>query len=73
MGGETLEASIEVMREFGRIIACGSISQYDKHAADRYGVKNLFHIVVRYPLLLLLLLLVLLLLLLLHGKRVTLA
>ena len=27
VGGETLEAAIEVMKDFGRIIACGQISQ----------------------------------------------
>eukprot|EP01065_Artemidia_motanka_P050358 TRINITY_DN8592_c0_g1_i2.p1 TRINITY_DN8592_c0_g1~~TRINITY_DN8592_c0_g1_i2.p1 ORF type:complete len:367 (+),score=141.72 TRINITY_DN8592_c0_g1_i2:45-1103(+) len=44
VGGEALEDSIEVMRDFGRIIACGQISQYNLPPQRRYGVRNLFHI-----------------------------
>lgn len=47
VGGEILEAAIEVMRDHGRIVACGQISQYDRAPAERYGVKNLFHVVAK--------------------------
>ncbi|KAG0262560.1 hypothetical protein BG011_010062 [Mortierella polycephala] len=43
VGGETLEAALEVMNTHGRIIACGMISQYNTQAP--YGVRNLTHIV----------------------------
>ena len=33
------------MNTFGRIIACGMISEYNKKAEDRFGVKNLILIV----------------------------
>ncbi|KAF8938366.1 hypothetical protein EDD21DRAFT_439991 [Dissophora ornata] len=43
VGGETLDAALEVMNTHGRIIACGMISQYN--TANPYGVKNLMYIV----------------------------
>jgi NADPH-dependent curcumin reductase CurA len=47
VGGPTLEAALEVMKDFGRVIACGAISQYDLPPAERYGVRNLFHVVAK--------------------------
>jgi NADPH-dependent curcumin reductase CurA len=47
VGGETLEDALEVMNDLGRIIACGSISQYDTKPGSKYGIKNLFHIVAK--------------------------
>ena len=47
VGGEILESALEVMNDFGRIIACGSISGYDQPVEKRYGVRNLFHIVAK--------------------------
>ncbi|KAJ4298811.1 hypothetical protein N0V88_003849 [Collariella sp. IMI 366227] len=44
VGGEHLEAAIDAMNDFGRIVACGMISQYSLPAEERYGVKNLFMI-----------------------------
>ncbi len=41
VGGETLEAALEVMKRFGVVVMCGSISQYNTPAAERHGVKNL--------------------------------
>jgi len=35
------------MNDFGRIVACGMVSEYNKKPEDRYGVKNLFLIVGR--------------------------
>ncbi|KAJ1543824.1 hypothetical protein HK405_009045 [Cladochytrium tenue] len=42
VGGETLEAVLPLMNNFGRIIACGMISGYN---GESYGIKNLFHVV----------------------------
>lgn len=47
VGGETLEAAIEMMNDYGRVVLCGAISQYDRKPEDRYGVKNLFHVVAK--------------------------
>lgn len=45
VGGVQLEAALEVMNDFGRVIACGMISEYSKPAGERYGIKNLMYIV----------------------------
>jgi len=47
VGGQTLEAALESMNTFGRVVACGAISQYDGAAHKHYGVKNLFHVVTK--------------------------
>merc|ERR1712066_516737 len=39
--------SLEMMNDFGRVVMCGAISQYDKPPHARYGVKNLFHVVAK--------------------------
>lgn len=45
VGGEQLEAALETMNPFGRIVACGMVSQYNLAPEDRYPIKNLFHII----------------------------
>ncbi|KAH8813236.1 hypothetical protein F5884DRAFT_329835 [Xylogone sp. PMI_703] len=45
VGGDQLDAALENMREFGRIVACGMISQYNKKPDEIYGVKNVMKIV----------------------------
>jgi NADPH-dependent curcumin reductase CurA len=45
VGGQTLEIVLEHMRPNGRIIMCGSISQYNTKREEAYGVKNLFNVV----------------------------
>lgn len=47
MGGETLEAALDLMNTFGRVVGCGSISGYDTPASERHGVKNLFNVVTK--------------------------
>merc|ERR1712187_312863 len=47
VGGETLEHAWEMMNDFGRVVMCGAISQYDKLPSERYGIKNLFHVVAK--------------------------
>lgn len=41
VGGEQLEAALDVINRFGRIIACGMISEYNKLDHERYAIKNL--------------------------------
>ncbi|KAG0236030.1 hypothetical protein BGX31_004089 [Mortierella sp. GBA43] len=43
VGGETLEAALDVIRNHGRVICCGMISGYNS-AGETYHVKNLFYI-----------------------------
>ncbi|KAF9115720.1 hypothetical protein BGX27_006667 [Mortierella sp. AM989] len=43
VGGEALEAALEVLKPFGRIIACGMVSGYD--TKETYHVKNLSQII----------------------------
>uniref|UniRef100_A0A7S2TTF2 Enoyl reductase (ER) domain-containing protein n=1 Tax=Lotharella oceanica TaxID=641309 RepID=A0A7S2TTF2_9EUKA len=45
VGGEQMEAILENMNNFGRVICCGMISQYNLKPEDMYGVKNMFHII----------------------------
>lgn len=45
VGGEQLEAAIDAMNNFGRIIACGMVSEYNKADSEKYGIRNLMLIV----------------------------
>jgi len=46
VGAEHLDAAIENMNTFGRIIACGMIAEYNaKDESEKYGHKNLMMIV----------------------------
>lgn len=45
VGGETLEAVLMAANNFGRVIACGMISQYN--TTDYYGVKSLMMVVAK--------------------------
>ncbi|KAF7332664.1 Zinc-type alcohol dehydrogenase-like protein PB24D3.08c [Mycena kentingensis (nom. inval.)] len=40
VGGEQLEIAMENMNVNGRIIACGSISEYNTPREERHGIKN---------------------------------
>jgi len=47
VGGEMLETTLNHMNNFGRVVCCGMISQYNKAPKDRYGIKNLFLVVTK--------------------------
>jgi NADPH-dependent curcumin reductase CurA len=42
LAGATLEAVFDTIKEFGRIVACGAISEYN--TKNPYGVKNTFNV-----------------------------
>ncbi|CAI6339253.1 unnamed protein product [Periconia digitata] len=47
VGGEHLEAAINAMNNFGRIVACGMISQYNSKPEDVYPIRNLMQVVAK--------------------------
>ncbi|ORY85356.1 hypothetical protein BCR35DRAFT_277888 [Leucosporidium creatinivorum] len=47
VGGETLDEAFMHINNHGRIIACGAVSQYNKTADERYGIKNSMQIVAK--------------------------
>ncbi|KZT52611.1 alcohol dehydrogenase [Calocera cornea HHB12733] len=42
VGGPTLDAALDAMNTFGRIVVCGHISVYNQTPEERYGVKNTY-------------------------------
>ena len=47
VGGEQLEAAIDAMNNFGRIVACGMVSEYNRPDSEKYGIKNLMLVVAK--------------------------
>lgn len=47
VGGAQLEAAISHLNNWGRVVACGMISQYNTPADQHYGVKNLMQVVAK--------------------------
>jgi NADPH-dependent curcumin reductase CurA len=47
VGGEHLEAAIDAMNDFGRIIACGMISEYSALDDQKYPIRNLLNVVIK--------------------------
>lgn len=41
VGGAHLEAALESMKLYGRVIVCGFIADYNKPFEEKYGVRNL--------------------------------
>ena len=48
VGGEQLDAALDRMNKYGRLVECGMISGYnDNHPSERYGVKNLMNVIIK--------------------------
>lgn len=45
VGGEHLEAALDAMKNFGRVVVCGLISQYNTTSA--YPIKNIHNVLVK--------------------------
>ncbi|KAK9772585.1 putative Enoyl reductase (ER) domain-containing protein [Seiridium cardinale] len=40
VGGELLDVAIAHLRDFGRIVACGAVSQYNAESGNKYKLEN---------------------------------
>jgi NADPH-dependent curcumin reductase CurA len=47
VGGEQLEAALDRLNTFGRIVACGMVSEYSTPETERHGIKNLMQIIAK--------------------------
>jgi NADPH-dependent curcumin reductase CurA len=47
VGGEHLYAAIDALNPFGRIVACGMVSEYSVPLEDRFPIKNMMHFVAK--------------------------
>ncbi|KAI1000906.1 NADP-dependent oxidoreductase [Podosphaera aphanis] len=47
VGGEQLDAALDVMNTHGRIVCCGMISDYNKDPDERYPVRNIIYLVAK--------------------------
>ncbi|KAF1914358.1 hypothetical protein BDU57DRAFT_292606 [Ampelomyces quisqualis] len=47
VGGEHLEAALNAMNPFGRVVACGMVSQYNARPAELYPIRNLMQVVAK--------------------------
>ncbi|EXJ67203.1 uncharacterized protein A1O5_09850 [Cladophialophora psammophila CBS 110553] len=47
VGGEQLDGAMETLNLFGRIVACGQVSQYNLPPSERYPIRNTFLCVVK--------------------------
>ncbi|KAG6019010.1 hypothetical protein E4U41_003447 [Claviceps citrina] len=47
VGGEHLEAALDHLNVFGRVVACGMISQYNKSPAQAHGIRNMINVVAK--------------------------
>ncbi|KAK3319626.1 hypothetical protein B0T19DRAFT_445429 [Cercophora scortea] len=47
VGGEQLEAALDALNNFGRVVGCGMISGYNSAPQDRYPIRNLMHLVAK--------------------------
>lgn len=46
VGGPTLEVLLNHMKKYGRVVMCGSISNYNKDGWEAaYGIRNLFNVI----------------------------
>jgi len=47
VGGEHLEAALDAINDFGRIVTCGMISQYNAAPEERYPIRNIMNVVAK--------------------------
>lgn len=47
VGGEHLEAALDALRNFGRVVMCGLISDYNKPPEEHYPLRNYRNILVK--------------------------